>query len=77
MFFSLMIFGCSIYCNAQKQDSSSDKDTVVILTLQEANILFNYIQLQSSGKVDVKLETWEGILDMIRKKIVAVPKNKK
>ena len=75
---SILSFG---FISSYSQDSSkkqptavSNIDTVVVLSVKEANTILNYIQMQTNGDVEVKRETWESIMDLIRNRVRTIPK---
>lgn len=59
---ALILF--SLRVNAQKKDSTQ-KDTVIVLSIQQANQLIQDIQIQMSGRADVKSEEWVADLKLI------------
>jgi nucleoside-specific outer membrane channel protein Tsx len=55
-----------ISASAQKKDSTKQKkDTLVILSVEQANQLIQDIQIQMGGKADIKTEQWTNDLKMI------------
>lgn len=72
----LIIASFFLSLNASAQKDSTQKDTVCILHLNEVNEIAGYIQAQMSGKVDVKNQTWQTVIQLLYGKlqIVDVPK---
>lgn len=57
-----------------KASSAVKMDTIVVLRVPDAANIINYIELQQSGKVDVKSEVWQEIIAIIRRGVTVVPK---
>lgn len=68
----------SIVSNAQKTDSTR-KDTIAVLTLQQVNEITSFMTAQAGGKVDVKPETWNDIIQIMYKsiRVIEVPNKEK
>lgn len=58
--------------NAQKKDSTND--TLIVLSVQQANQLIQDIHIQASGKADIKNEEWDNDLKMIYNGVRIIPK---
>lgn len=54
----------SLSVNAQKKDSTA-QDTLIVLSVQQANQLIQDIQIQMTGKADIRNEEWANVLKMI------------
>lgn len=66
-------------CNAQKDTTKREalkRDTVIVLSYKQANSLIQDIQIQQSGKADIKPEQWESDLQMIYKSVRIIPNDK-
>ena len=72
----LLIILFSLVCLNAIAQKDSTKDTVAVLSLQQVNEIASYIQIQASGKADVKPEAWNGILQILSRSIIirTVPK---
>lgn len=62
------------FFSANAQKDSTAKDTVIILTIQQLNELNQDIQIQMSGRADVKKEQWLNDLNMLYKAVRIIPK---
>ena len=60
---------------SQKKDTIQ-YDTTTVLSFTEMQQIVNYMQIQSSGKVDVKPETWNELIALLYKKTSLTPKQK-
>lgn len=61
----LLIIMLSLVCLNASAQKDSTKDTVCILTVQQVNEIVEYIQIQASGKADVKQSTWNAIIQTL------------
>lgn len=64
------------FLSAKAQKDSTAKDTVFVLTIQQFNELNQDIQIQMSGRADVKKEQWVNDLNMIYKSVRVIPEEK-
>lgn len=65
--FLILISSFWLFASAQKD---SVKDTISILSFQQVSEIVNDIQLQQSGKVDVKKEVWNDILQTLYRSLI-------
>lgn len=62
LFFLFLIIICF---KATAQKDTTQRDTIIILNLQQAQRLIQDIQIQMSGTADIKNEEWAADLKMI------------
>lgn len=81
---TIFLLSTSISVSAQKKNAdvirSADttaKDTIIVLTVQQASELINDIQIQMTGRADIKNEQWVKDLQMIYESARITPKSDK
>lgn len=62
---TLLAISILLCLHASAQKDTTAKDTVIVLSIQQANQLIQDIQIQMSGKADIRNEEWAADLKMI------------
>jgi hypothetical protein len=63
----------SINSFAQKDTTKVKSDTVCVLSIEQVREIANYIQIQMSGKADIKNGTWQNVLAILANNIKIIP----
>lgn len=71
---TIIILSAILFFFSAQAQKDSTKDTVLVLTVPQANELISDIQIQASGKADVKAEQWNKDLQMLYKSVRIIPK---
>lgn len=64
-----LAFTIILSSNCFSQKDSTQKDTVITLSYAQIVEIFSTIQIQASGKADVRPEVWNAILQALNKSV--------
>lgn len=71
---ALVVITAISFGQKSPKDSTQKKDTLGILTYQQVLAIGNIIQLQMSGKVEVKNDTWQNdVLKILYSSLQVIP----
>lgn len=60
--------------NCFSQKDSTQKDTVITLSYTQIVEIYSTIQIQASGKADVRPEVWKEVLNILNNSVKILPK---